>query len=112
MSACETVQLNTGAQMPTVGLGTWRSAPGAVEHAVEQALKNGYRHIDTAAAYENEKEVGIGIKMSGVPRDEIFLTTKLNNPDHKDPASALESSLSALGTSYLDLCTQAFSFKP
>jgi len=103
MPASQYVTLNTGAKMPTVGLGTWKSAPGAVEHAVEFALKNGYKHIDTAAAYGNEKEVGLGIKASGVPREEIFLTTKLNNPDQKNPEAALESSLKNLDTPYLDL---------
>ncbi|KAJ7266895.1 Aldo keto reductase [Mycena haematopus] len=103
MVASKSVKLNTGADMPTVGLGTWKSAPGAVEHAVEFALKNGYRHIDTAAAYGNEKEVGAGIAESGVPREAIFLTTKLDNPDHKEAKKALESSLKNLGTDYLDL---------
>ena len=124
MPASRFVTLNTGAKMPTVGLGTqfsnhnlritqslfsstgtWKSQPGAVEHAVDFALKHGYRHIDTAAAYQNEPEVGVGIKASGVPRSEIFLTTKLNNTDHKNTAQALESSLKNLGTNYLDLCT-------
>lgn len=63
--------------MPTIGLGTWQSAPGEVEHAVEAALRAGYRHIDTAFAYDNEAEVGKGLKASGVPRSEIFLTSKL-----------------------------------
>jgi len=103
MPVSKSVKLNTGAEMPTVGLGTWKSAPGEVEHAVEFALKNGYKHIDTATAYQNEAEVGQGIKASGVPREEIFLTTKLDNPDHGSPAEALESSLKKLGTSYLDL---------
>jgi len=103
MPFSKTVKLNTGAQMPTLGLGTWRSQPGAVEHAVEFALKQGYTHIDTAAAYGNEKEVGQGIKASGVAREKFFLTTKLNNPDHQRAAEALEESLSNLGTSYLDL---------
>ncbi|KAJ7461860.1 Aldo keto reductase [Mycena galericulata] len=89
--------------MPTVGLGTWKSAPGAVEHAVEYALKNGYKSIDTAAAYQNETEVGHGITASGVARASFFLTTKLDNPDQKDPAAALESSLKKLNTDYLDL---------
>jgi len=99
----DSVTLNTGAVMPAIGLGTWKSAPGEVEHAVEFALKTGYRHIDTAAAYGNEAEVGKGIKDSGVSRSEIFLTTKLNNPDHSDPLSALQSSLKSLDTPYLDL---------
>ncbi|KAF7316405.1 Aldo-keto reductase [Mycena indigotica] len=103
MPASKSVKLNTGASMPTVGLGTWKSKPGAVEHAVEFALKNGYTSIDTAAAYQNEAEVGQGIKASGVPRESFFLTTKLDNPDQKDPDGALESSLSKLGTDYLDL---------
>jgi len=89
--------------MPTVGLGTWKSKPGEVEHAVEFALRNGYTHIDTATAYSNEKEVGAGIAASGVKRESIFLTTKLDNPDHKEAPEALERSLEALGTSYLDL---------
>lgn len=78
-----------------------------MEHAVEFALKNGYKHIDTAAAYANEKEVGDGIKASGVPRSEFFLTTKLDNPQQTYPEKALELSLSKLGTDYLDLCRYA-----
>ncbi|KAJ7126047.1 Aldo keto reductase [Mycena epipterygia] len=103
MPASKVIKLNTGAEMPTVGLGTWKSPPGAVEHAVEYALKNGYTHVDTAAAYGNETEVGKGIAASGVPRGSIFLTTKLDNPDQKDAPAALESSLKNLGTDYLDL---------
>ncbi|KAF7290947.1 Aldo-keto reductase [Mycena chlorophos] len=103
MPASTQVKLNTGAYMPTVGLGTWKSQPGAVEHAVEYALKNGYKSIDTAAAYQNEAEVGQGIKASGVARDSFFLTTKLDNPDQKEPDAALQSSLSKLGVDYLDL---------
>jgi len=96
-------KLNTGAIMPQVGLGTWKSQPGKVELAVETALRNGYRHIDTASAYENEKQVGEGIRASGVPRSEIFLTTKLNNIDHEDALKALNISLELLGTDYVDL---------
>ncbi len=79
-------------------------APGEVEGAVEFALKNDYKHIDTATAYRNEAEVGKGIKASGVARTSFFLTTKLDNPDQKDPEVALEYSLEQLGTDYLDLC--------
>lgn len=103
MPASKFVKLNTGAEMPTLGLGTWKSGTGEVEHAVEFALKNGYKHIDTATAYGNEAEVGDGIKASGVPRDSFFLTTKLNNNDHKRVEEALDSSLKALNTDYLDL---------
>lgn len=73
----KTYTLNTGAKIPAIGLGTWQSKPNEVKTAVEVALKAGYRHIDTAAAYGNEKEVGDGIKASGVPRNDFFLTTKL-----------------------------------
>ncbi|KAG6898679.1 hypothetical protein C0993_005180 [Termitomyces sp. T159_Od127] len=103
MPASKSVKLNTGAEMPTVGLGTWKSKPGAVEHAVEYALKNGYKSIDTAAAYQNEAEVGLGIKNSGVARESFFLTTKLDNPDHLVAEEALGKSLKNLGTTYLDL---------
>lgn len=70
---------------------------------MKAALQRGYRHIDTAFAYGNEKEVGEGIRQSGVPRDQIWLTTKLDNPWHKRVPEALERSLSNLGTDYLDL---------
>jgi len=71
---------------------------------VKIALETGYRHIDTATAYKNEKEVGEGIKLSGVPREEIFLTTKLNPTDMRHPKAALDNSLKQLDTPYLDLC--------
>ncbi|THU93531.1 Aldo/keto reductase [Dendrothele bispora CBS 962.96] len=103
MPVSPNTKLNTGAIMPTVGLGTWKSKPGEVEHAVEVALRHGYRHIDTATAYSNEAEVGKGIKASGVPREEFFLTTKLNNPDMGHPKEALQYSLKQLDTPYLDL---------
>ncbi|TEB30023.1 Aldo/keto reductase [Coprinellus micaceus] len=103
MVASKSLKLNTGAEMPTVGFGTWKSQPGVVEGAVSQALKLGYKNVDTATAYGNEAEVGRGIRDSGVPRREIFLTTKLDNPDQKHPEKALEYSLKQLGTPYLDL---------
>ncbi len=126
MPASKSVKLNTGAEMPTLGfgmplisvppsrspltpwiIGTWKSQPGAVERAVEIALKHGYKHIDTATAYANESEVGKGIKASGVPRESFFLTTKLDNPDQKEPEKALFASLEKLETDYLDLCAIA-----
>ena len=75
------------------------------------ALEAGYRHIDTATNYGNEKEVGEGIKLSGVPREEIFLTTKLDNVDMRRPKAALEYSLKQLDTPYLDLCVCCSTFQ-
>jgi len=98
-----TFTLNTGDKMPAVGLGTWQSPPGQVREAVKVALLKGYRHIDTALAYGNEKEVGQGIKDSGVPRDQIWITTKLDNPWHKRVDEGIESSLKSLGVDYVDL---------
>ncbi|GAA5865253.1 hypothetical protein JCM8547_008331 [Rhodosporidiobolus lusitaniae] len=91
--------MNTGATIPAVALGTWRSEKGQVASAVEHALKVGY----PALIYENEKEVGQGIKASGVPQSEIFLTSKLWNTFHDDVESSLEESLNSLGVDYRDL---------
>jgi glycerol 2-dehydrogenase (NADP+) len=99
----KTYKLNTGASIPAVGLGTWKSQPNEVTEAVKAALQRGYRHIDTAFAYGNEKEVGDGIKASGVPRDQIWLTTKLDNPWHKRVPEAIDLSLKNLQTDYVDL---------
>lgn len=99
----KTFKLNTGDSIPAIGLGTWQSQPGDVGKAVEAALRHGYRHIDGAFAYGNEKEVGEGIRASGVPRGDIWLTTKLDNPWHKRVAEAIDRSLANLGTEYVDL---------
>ena len=93
--------LNTGDKIPAIGLGTWQSKPDEVWTAVEAALRTGYRHID--AAYGNEAEVGEGIRRSGVPRSDIWLTTKLHNQWHTRVSQALDASLEALGTDYVDL---------
>ena len=77
------IPLNNGLQMPLLGLGTWKSKPGEVEAAVEHALKNGYHHLDCAAVYGNENEVGNGIKAAGVKREEVFVTSKLWNTKHR-----------------------------
>ncbi|PHH65047.1 hypothetical protein CDD81_3445 [Ophiocordyceps australis] len=98
-----TFTLNTGHRMPAIGLGTWRSPSDKVQAAVKTALGAGYRHIDTAAAYENEAAVGAGIRASGVPRHQIWITTKLFNYDHKQVARALDESLGRLGVEYVDL---------
>ena len=102
-SCSKTFTLNTGAKIPAIGLGTWQSQPNEVKYAVEAALRAGYRHIDTALAYGNEAEVGEGIKLSGVPREEIWITTKLDNPWHKRVEEGIESSLKSLGVDYVDL---------
>ncbi|QKX62811.1 uncharacterized protein TRUGW13939_09976 [Talaromyces rugulosus] len=96
-------KLNTSAQIPAVGLGTWRAEPGQVRQAVSFALKNGYSHIDAALIYGNEHEVGQGIKDSGVPRGNIFITSKLWNTHQSNVSEGLQKTLDALGTDYLDL---------
>jgi len=98
----KTYKIGSG-EMPAVGLGTWQSGPDEVRKAVKAALLAGYRHIDTALAYGNEGEVGQGIKDSGVPREEIWLTTKLDNPWHKRVEEGIQSSLKSLGVDYVDL---------
>jgi L-glyceraldehyde reductase len=105
MSSGRTFKLNSGYTIPAVGLGTWQSGPNEVARAVEFALKHGYRHIDAAATYDNEAEVGAGIKASGVPRQDFFLTSKLWNTHHAGPdvEEAVDQSLKDLGTDYLDL---------
>ncbi|KAM0322143.1 hypothetical protein ACHAQA_009631 [Verticillium albo-atrum] len=105
MSSGRSFKLNSGHSIPAVGLGTWQSGPNEVARAVEHALRHGYRHIDAASVYDNEEEVGAGIKASGVAREEIFLTSKLWNTHHKaeDVEEALDQSLADLGTDYVDL---------
>ncbi|KAL5361669.1 NADP-dependent oxidoreductase domain-containing protein [Aspergillus floccosus] len=95
--------LNTGDKIPAIGLGTWQSKPNEVREAVKNALLKGYRHIDTALAYGNEAEVGDGIRDSGVPRSEIWITTKLDNTWHHRVQEGIDSSLKSLGTDYVDL---------
>ena len=96
--------LNDGHLMPQLGLGVWQTRAGATcEAAVLAALEAGYRHIDTAAMYGNEESVGAAIRMSGIPRENIFVTTKLWNSDHRNPERALDTSLRKLKMDYVDL---------
>lgn len=97
-------RLNTGAHIPAVGFGTWQDA-GQQEQAVQDSVNVGYRHIDTAAVYGTEPAIGRALKKSGVPRDQLFITSKLwNNMHHPDDvAKGLDISLKDLGTDYLDL---------
>nr|POE65882.1 d-galacturonate reductase [Quercus suber] len=98
--------LNTGAKIPAVGLGTWQSGPGEVKAAVAHALKHGYRHIDAALVYQNETEVGEGLKeafASGIRREDVFVTTKLWNTYHRKAEACIDESLKRLGLDYVDL---------
>ncbi len=98
------VELNNGIKIQLLGLGTYQTKIGKeTEQAVLAALEIGYRHIDTAAYYRNEKDVGNAVKKSELLREEIFITTKLRNEDHSNPAKALETSLKNLGMDYVDL---------
>ncbi|CAG5911754.1 2,5-diketo-D-gluconic acid reductase A [Streptococcus pneumoniae] len=101
-----TYQLNNGVEIPKLGFGTFKAKDGEEAYrAVLEALKAGYRHIDTAAIYQNEESVGQAIKDSGVPREEMFVTTKLWNSQqtYEQTRQALEKSIEKLGLDYLDL---------
>ncbi|KAK9468260.1 NADP-dependent oxidoreductase domain-containing protein [Lipomyces arxii] len=100
--------LNSGFYMPAVGLGTWQGQVGStaateMRDTIVYALKQGYRHIDTAAVYGVEEIVGDAIRMSGVPRSEIFLVTKLHSTHHHKVEQAFKASLARLGLDYIDL---------
>ncbi|MFC0014150.1 MULTISPECIES: aldo/keto reductase [Allobacillus] len=102
----DTVTLSNGVKIPGFGLGVYKVEDGdTVIHAVSSALKNGYRHIDTATIYDNEKGVGQAVKESGVPREEIFITSKVWNDDqgYESTLKAFEETLEKLDTEYLDL---------
>ena len=96
-------ELAGGARMPALGLGVWQMATGReTEQAVEWALEAGYRHIDTASMYRNEQSVGAALRRSGLPREDVFVTTKLM-PGRPSAARELEKSLRRLGLDYVDL---------
>ncbi len=106
MNISATSKLNNGVEMPWLGLGVFLSEEGTeVENAVKNALEHGYRHIDTAAIYRNERGVGKAIMESGISRNEIFLTSKVWNTDqgYKSTLRAFDDSLEKLQTDYLDL---------
>jgi 2,5-diketo-D-gluconate reductase A len=99
------ITLNNGVEIPQLGFGVFQIDRGDAVAAVRAALDAGYRHIDTAQMYGNEREVGQSIAESGIPRDEIFVTTKLNNDrhGHDDAIKALDESLDKLGSDHVDL---------
>ncbi len=99
------IALHNGVKMPQLGLGVWRVSPEDGVDAVRTAIEVGYRHIDTAAVYQNEEQVGEAIRQSGVSRDELFITTKVWNADqgYDSTLKAHEESLKKLGLDYVDL---------
>ena len=104
--ATASLELNTGARIPQVGLGVWQAPRGDIARgAVAAALEVGYRHVDTAAIYGNEADVGRAVRESGVAREEIFVTTKLWNADQgfDSALKAFDASLARLGLDYVDL---------
>ncbi len=99
------ITLNNGVTIPQVGYGVFQIPPADAQRMTKAALAAGYRHIDTAAGYQNEEGVGRGVRESGVPRDEVFVTTKLWNADqgYENALAAFEASRSRLGLDYIDL---------
>ena len=96
------IKLNNGLTCPVIGIGTFMLAPADAQNSVREALKMGYRLIDTANAYVNERAVGRGMRESGVPREEIFLSTKLWPSEYENP-KAVDETLARLSVDYVDL---------
>lgn len=105
MSTVPTVALNDGYTIPQLGFGVFQIKPDQTAAAVRSALEVGYRHVDTAEMYGNEKGVGDGIRDAGVDRGDVYITSKLNNGFHRpdDARRAFDGTLSALGSDYVDL---------
>ncbi|MDQ1569904.1 MAG: 2,5-diketo-D-gluconate reductase [Actinomycetota bacterium] len=105
MTSVPMITLNNGHEIPQLGFGVFQIAPVETREATLDALEVGYRHIDTAEMYGNEKEVGQAVAESGIPREDVFVTSKLNNGFHARDAAlrAFDGTLEALGFDYLDL---------
>ncbi|MFD3406883.1 aldo/keto reductase [Kribbella sp. NPDC058693] len=105
MSTVPSITLDNGVEIPQLGLGVWQVEEAIVADVVTAAFETGYRHIDTAAAYQNEAGVGRAIAASGLPRDELFITTKLQNSDqgYDSTLAAFDKSIDQLGLEYVDL---------
>ncbi|BCJ58317.1 aldo/keto reductase [Micromonospora endophytica] len=104
-SAIPDITMNDGSTIPQLGFGVFQIDPAETAEAVRQALSVGYRHIDTAQGYGNEAEVGQGVRTAGLAREDVFITSKLDNSKHRpdDARAAFQASLDALRTDYLDL---------
>lgn len=100
-----TLKLNNGVEMPRIGYGVYQVSPEECERCVSDALKVGYRMVDTAQAYHNEEGVGAAVKKSGIPRDELFLVSKvwISNYGYEKAKASIDESLRKLGTDYIDL---------
>jgi len=105
MAGSPVIVLNDGVEIPQLGFGVYKVPQDEVEAAVATALEVGYRHIDTAKLYDNEEGVGRAVRSSGIPRDEIFVTTKIWNDDHgyDETLAAFDASMARLGLDVLDL---------
>ena len=105
MTTIPNIELNDGNAIPQLGFGVFQIDPGETAEAVERALAIGYRHIDTAEMYQNERGVGEGLRASGIDRDEVYITSKLNNGYHEpdDARRAFDETLSELGFDHVDL---------
>ncbi|WP_367404380.1 aldo/keto reductase [Kocuria marina] len=105
MSKNQTLQLNDGHSIPQLGFGVWQVESDVAEDVVAKALQVGFRHIDTAEIYGNEEGVGRAIAKSGIPREQLFVTTKLwnDNQGHDSALQAIDASLERLGLDYVDL---------
>ncbi len=105
MTSITEIALNNGVRIPQLGLGVWQVPPDLTQRVVEDALEVGYRHVDTAQMYGNEAGVGAAVAASGLPREEVFITSKLNNNRH-EPAKAraeFDRTLERLQSDYVDL---------
>ena len=101
----KTLALSNGIVVPQLALGTWFIDDDKTAEAVREALKIGYRHVDTAQAYANERGVGEGVRTAGIPREELFVTTKVaaEHKDYESAARSIDESLAAMGLDYLDM---------
>jgi diketogulonate reductase-like aldo/keto reductase len=105
-SLTDCFELNNGVKIPCLGFGTWQTPDGETAvSSVKEAIRAGYRHIDTAAAYGNEESIGRAIRESGTPREQLFITSKLANPHHgyENTKAAFEATMKKLNLEYLDL---------